>query len=255
MKLVKAHITAKNGYIEGGKVYVTNRYSLFSGVVGNRVINNRHVTNLTRSIAKHNMLEVRPIIVTKELKIIDGQHRLEAAKNNDVPIYFIIASEDLSLDDVHLLNQDQRSWLTLDYVKSYDELGKKEYQIFYQFIKDYNISVEGGLIFIFNNNSGNYYHMVKSGNLELTNEDLKNGIRRADLWVKVSAYFLNTSSKRVYIYRSINEIDRLELGEKLIEKLNYSNFKLEGKTSLREYMRQFEDVLNWKNRAEPVRLF
>ena len=61
-------------------VIETTDYDIFKGIVGNRKVEKKHVEMLTGAIDRNNLLNVRPIIVNEEMMVIDGQHRLEAAK-------------------------------------------------------------------------------------------------------------------------------------------------------------------------------
>ena len=61
------------------QIQETTDYKIFKGVVGNRVINSTNVANITKSIAKENLLAQNPILVEEEtMRVLDGQHRLES---------------------------------------------------------------------------------------------------------------------------------------------------------------------------------
>ena len=65
----------------------TSDYSIFKKFPGNRDINPLNLRKITNSIKMHNMLDLKPIIVTESMEVTDGQHRLEAAKVLGVPIF------------------------------------------------------------------------------------------------------------------------------------------------------------------------
>ena len=60
------------------------------------------------------------------MEVVDGQHRLKAAQELGVAIYYQII-EDAQLQEIQLLNAYARPWQTGDYLDSYVALGKKEY--------------------------------------------------------------------------------------------------------------------------------
>jgi len=111
----------------------TTDYGIFKDFTSNRELNTGHLKSLTEAIRKRNLLHVNPIIVTKEMKVIDGQHRLEAAKNLSAPIYYIEA--DLTRQDISKLNSHQKNWNMMDYLNFYQIEG---HQGFIDFVKFYN---------------------------------------------------------------------------------------------------------------------
>ncbi len=67
----------------------TKNYEMFTFREDNREkIDQSHVQRLVFSIEKRNLLELRPIIVNEKFEVIDGQHRLMAAKFLDVEIFY-----------------------------------------------------------------------------------------------------------------------------------------------------------------------
>lgn len=88
-------------------------YNIFKIIRGNRPIKASHVQDLMNSIRENNLLKARPILVNENLEVIDGQHRLEAAKILGVEIYYEII-EGLKINDVAIINSNQRNW-KLDY--------------------------------------------------------------------------------------------------------------------------------------------
>jgi len=71
--------------------YSTNEYSLFKKVKGNRKITERKVTSIIKSYEKGiNLFPYCPVLVNKEMYIIDGQHRFEACKRLKLLIYYVI---------------------------------------------------------------------------------------------------------------------------------------------------------------------
>lgn len=67
----------------------TNDYGLFKSIMANREIDDKHVKRLAKSIARKNLLYIRPLIVNEKMQIIDGQHRLAAAKEIKATVYYL----------------------------------------------------------------------------------------------------------------------------------------------------------------------
>jgi len=85
---------------EVNKVYKTNDLSIFNQIKGNRPPNPQHVRRLCDSIKTHGILQ-NPIIVNENMDIIDGQHRLLAAKESESSVYYIVV-DGYSLEEVQI---------------------------------------------------------------------------------------------------------------------------------------------------------
>ena len=99
------------------EVRSTKNYDLFKYLPENRAIHKSHVKKLEDSIRQQNLLSVNPIVLDKNMFILDGQHRLEACKNMDIPVFYTVLSEDCDHTSLFLLQQSklwtkQRCYLT-----------------------------------------------------------------------------------------------------------------------------------------------
>lgn len=112
------------------KLYSTTNYDLFNFIKGNRNINKQHLNTLVKEIQKENLLEFKPILVDKKYNIIDGQHRIRAAKQLGLPIYYLIRSE-CDISSIAAL-QTQLRWVTQDYIKLYSTGDRAEDYIMLQ---------------------------------------------------------------------------------------------------------------------------
>ena len=68
----------------------TKNYSKFVFSKENREIKPKTVMSLKESMKKFGFITGRPVLVTKEFVIIDGQHRYLVCKKNELLIYYII---------------------------------------------------------------------------------------------------------------------------------------------------------------------
>lgn len=118
----------------------TKQYDIFHFREDNRQkIDHGHVEKLKQSITARNLLNLRPIIVNEDMEIIDGQHRLMAAKDLGVDIYYEM-KEELKSNDIVLLNIS-KSWSMHDFLNYYSKNGNAEYQQLEKFIKEKGITL------------------------------------------------------------------------------------------------------------------
>jgi hypothetical protein len=104
----------------------TTNYQLFKKHESNRAIDETNLKKLRNSVQSRNLLEYRPILVDVNFRIIDGQHRLEIAKELQLPIYYQV-QEDLKDEDIILLNANQKNWGFDDYLNFFMNKGYEHY--------------------------------------------------------------------------------------------------------------------------------
>lgn len=115
----------------------TNDFELFKFRQDNRVISASHVKKLINSIKKQNLLSLSPIIVNSNFEVVDGQHRLEAARELNIDIYYLIDDE-FSSESMIILNTNQKKWTANDYLKYWVDHGNDHYIKFENTSKKHN---------------------------------------------------------------------------------------------------------------------
>jgi hypothetical protein len=124
------------------QIHSTCDLNIFKILEGNRNINLGHVERLVKSIQENGFLKM-PIIVNDDFEVIDGQHRLMAARKTNSMIYYI-KEKSYDLNTAIVLNRNSSNWSIADYIKSYCDLGFKDYitlQQFYEANKDFNLMI------------------------------------------------------------------------------------------------------------------
>jgi hypothetical protein len=106
-------------------VYKTDDLSIFKTIDGNRVPNLQHIKRLADSIKIYGM-KCNPILVNEKMQVIDGQHRLMAAKEVSSFVYYIILNG-YTLSEVHTLNLNQKNWTKKDFMEGYANMGIESY--------------------------------------------------------------------------------------------------------------------------------
>jgi hypothetical protein len=106
-------------------VYKTYDLSIFKQIDGNRVPNLQHVKRLSESVRVYGM-KCNPILVNENFEVIDGQHRLMAAKESKTFVYYVMING-YSLNEVHTLNLNQKNWTKKDFMDGYANMGIESY--------------------------------------------------------------------------------------------------------------------------------
>jgi hypothetical protein len=119
------------------RIYQTDNYELFSFYNGNRGVEQAHVKNLLESFNEH--YHPIPIVVTQDLKVLDGQHRLEASRQGGYPVTFIVSEEDVDpTQTIRQLNEFHKNFTLPKYMDLYVERGNLQYIEFQGLLEKYN---------------------------------------------------------------------------------------------------------------------
>ena len=103
--------------------YRTKDYNIFKFDSMNREIDERHVKRLVTSFEKKYV--EKPIIVNQNIVIMDGQHTFLALKQLGLEISYNI-HHGMTIDDVPVLNGNQKAWTFHHYLDFYAKKEKKE---------------------------------------------------------------------------------------------------------------------------------
>lgn len=108
------------------KIIETTDYNIFKKHPLNVPIDENHVNKIIESIKAGNALQYTPILIDGQYRVVDGQHRLEAAKALQVPIYYLI---DSSCTDERMadLNAASRTWTSEHWLHYHAAKGNENY--------------------------------------------------------------------------------------------------------------------------------
>ena len=229
------------------EVRVATDLTIFKQVEGNRPVNALHIDKLVRSIQDYGML-VSPILVNKTMLVVDGQHRLAAAKKANSYIYYIVV-EDYGIEQVHALNLTQKKWTNKDFLNSYVEMGLDDYILLKNFTKlndDFSLDVCTMLCSNKRDYSGPFNKLFRSGNWkigELTAANKLAGMLRA-----VGEYY-DGYNRRVFVSTMIMLINKDVFDfESFLTKLSRNPSLLTNCTNTSQYVSLIEDIYNYKRR-------
>lgn len=234
----------------------TYDYGKFKTVRGNRDVSRKHLDNLKKQIERENLLPWNPIVVNGNMEVIDGQHRLQAASELGLQVSYIV-SPDGDIRDVMSMNTNSMQWKAQNYVNSYADRGFAQYVMLNRFCVEKGLPISTAMELLGGVTGGLAYATLKNGTF-LSNQwdaagkvaDFITGLRP---FVKPHVF-----TQRAFI-RSARAFYLLEKpfpnGE-LVRKLEASGRTVEIEGSVKEYMRQYEDALNWKRQnANLIRLY
>lgn len=107
-------------------LHETRDYNVFKTYSGNRNINPRKVRALLKSFRERHYPV--PIIVDQEMRVLDGQHRLEASRVGLFPVTFLkLAADVVPTQVIRQLNADQHAYNLTDHLKLFADDGREHY--------------------------------------------------------------------------------------------------------------------------------
>lgn len=124
------------------KIEHTYEYAKFKLVGINRKVDVKHVITIAEAIALRNLLHLFPLIINSDWEVMDGQHRLsavihiQASKLLNLPVYYIM-DENITMDDISLLNSNKINWKNLDYVNYYAGKGVPAFKALQKFMTNH----------------------------------------------------------------------------------------------------------------------
>ena len=235
------------------EVLQTKNYEIFNKLQGNRAVNHANKERLKDSFKKNYVIS--PILVNENLQIIDGQHRLQAAKELGLPVYYII-SKGTGLKEVQVLNVNQKNWAIDDYVDGYIDMGKDNYRIYKTFRKQFNLPATQTIEILEGSSSSgskkdkvnfkNHVHNFKNGNLKIKN--LKESERVAKAISSCSPFYEGYKRKTfVAAMMGILKKDNFEIDTFLYKLSKYNNL-MQDCVNVTAYTELIEEIYNYRNR-------
>lgn len=119
-------------------IFETTKYRQFKVLKQNRMVYQTHVDRLKKDMEKSetNFSSISPLIVDKNFRVLDGQHRLQALKELGWPVFYMIAPNGKA-EDARNINVTHKQWRPLDYARSYSEAGNVNYVRYLQLYSEY----------------------------------------------------------------------------------------------------------------------
>jgi hypothetical protein len=237
------------------KVLSTTNYSRFKFMDGNRKVNNGRVRKLIRSIKRKNMLAQFPIVCMKNctgLYVMDGQHRLAAAKELKLEVYYIEA-KNVTIEDVASTNSAQARWTPKDFISSYATLGNPDYQTLQEFINEFGLpaSTSAALLGGQLGSAGNEADTLGISNGAFKVKDEAFARRVANSLVSLHNFSSFKDRGFVIAIARLMQTKQFHFA-RFTSKLEHQTTKLVKCATWIQYVEIIEDIYNWKTRADDM---
>lgn len=242
-----------NDVVATREVLMTNDYSMFKTMEGNREVDDHHVKQLQKLMLQNGNLTAEfPIIVGKDGVIIDGQHRFKALEGLGWDVGYMV-EENATIDTVRAINRGNRNWSWRDIAYSYANLGDENYKWFISFTDQYGLRLSPALMIlggVADRSRGQMAQAFRSGTLAIPDKAKAHDIAQQVIEIErlVQIYGNDFASALVTIMAA-PAYDQ----ERMMNKLRQQGELLPAKAKKSDYMRHLEDMYNFgfpeENRA------
>lgn len=215
----------------------TSDYSIFKYYGLNRKISTKHKNALIVSLSKINLLKYKPVIVDSNMYVVDGQHRIAAAQELKLEVYYVKLTPEISGEDAMVLfNQKQVEWKVVDFLKYHAGTKGGEYKELYEFLNEQNIPLA--------------YAREFFSKKSLTSKEIREGeiSFERDLKTEQIAEFINSAEVKAAkltsspFIRAIVQAHRI-YSTRQMQKIKKKLIYLEPKATTKQYMTAFEKLV------------
>lgn len=250
-------------------------YTKFKPIAGNRPIDKHHVARLVAAMERRNLLKYFPLLVNEDRQVIDGQHRLAAARELGLEVYYEVVPG-LVIEDVMSINTHSKSWTVYNFIDAWAKLDKPDYIELKAFIEEFGVSasIAGHLLTGITGNQGKVVRgalrqMSTAGSGSHVTERIRGGtfaINTPKLARKVATFVKQLEPYCDYAVRRHNSfISAIRLlcmmpdfdPERLLAKLRNNELTIGRRISEKYYLLQLEEIYNFnvKNDSNFVELY
>lgn len=219
----------------------TTDYGSFKYIVSNREISKGHVNKLVKSISKNNLLHLNPVIVNPNMEVIDGQHRIAAAEQLGLEVFYQV-DEKVSKKDLSDLNSVKKNWSTMDYVNywtiekaiGFDQLSK--------FLSVYPQLPPSTALMLLSADGSRDIVSLKEGVVDTSNMD--HGVKIAEI-ITQFAEIVNFAYDRNFIL-ALNKVVKTGLYDQSLmdRKLESQSRSLVKCATVKQYIELIEEIYN-----------
>lgn len=229
-------------------------YTRFKFIDCNRPINENNVAKIAESIRTCGYIKSHALIVNEQYHIFDGQHRFEACKMLNLPIYYVV-DPTLDINVLRNLNVNRQGWKTTDHLSLYcsDKYtgdNQSEYIRFRELAVEYSMFNLDGLTALF---AGRYYpggangQAFKNGKFTIQNEAKTRELLDYLLELRDSGFDLYNNRKFLSAMGKAHAHPDFDLN-RFATRFKTKSALMRGRTTQKEYMDGINEIYNFNLR-------
>lgn len=227
------------------QVHTTKDYFLFKSIDGNRNKNLLHINRIKKSMSHIYLFTV--IIVNEKYEIIDGQHRFDVIKELELPLHYIIC-KGYGLNEVHILNQNSKTWNADDYLTGYCDLGNVDYIKYREFKETYNIGHNECMTLLKGTTHKTSIDDFYSGQFKIKNYNA--ACKTMELILMIEPYY-SGYKRRSFIWTMLQLLKNKNfIFTEFLQKLKCQPTALVDCSGTNQYLSLIEEIYNYRRREK-----
>lgn len=225
------------------EVKTTRDYNKFKTIVGNREINLQHLNRLKESMKEEYLFS--PIIVNSKYEVIDGQHRLRAAKELGLHVNYIIC-DNYGNTEIHRYNSNLKNWNVADFTSGYIQQGNQDYIQYQKFVDIYGFGHYESMLLLSGQNNSGATKAFREGNFKVRSFEFACSLADS---IKAIGEYYEGYKRRSFVYAVLTLIreEKIEI-PKLLKKLRYLSKRMVDCTNTKEYQNLLMEIYTYKDR-------
>jgi hypothetical protein len=225
------------------QVHTTTDYHLFKSIDGNRNKNLLHINRLKKSMTENYLFTI--IVVNEKYEIIDGQHRFDVIEELKLPLHYVVC-DGYGLSEVHILNQNSKTWNMDDFLDGYCSLGYTDYLTYRKFKDDYKLGHHEALALLSGSVKSGKNVAFFEGALKI--KSLAEAKKNIDKVLLVSPYY-DGCKRRSFIYAMLGlfKNPKFDMTE-FLGKLKQQPTALMDLPTTTAYVELIEEIYNYRRR-------
>lgn len=233
------------------KLETTNNYAMFSRNQEQREIDTCHVKRLAESISLFGFLPSKPLQCYKKgqkLIVVDGHHRLEAAKLVKTSVFYVVES-DRSQNTMGPENLLVKKWQGMDFVRLYANRGIEEYKtLLYYHERGIPVNMAASMLINNGAGSGNANKALQNGNFKIKDTE---HIEKVDALIQEFGNKVPAVKSRPFI----SAISKCILWDgfdydMFVRRLRENHLLLEKTSNEEQMLTQIEAIYNYRSRQK-----
>lgn len=227
----------------------TTDYKQFKDLSYNREVDKAHVKRLVKSIREKNLLHLNPIIVSKDMEVIDGQHRLEAAKELKLPIHYIMSEDAFDGTEIQQLNSVSKNWSNADYLAYWTVRKAPGFNVLSKFVNQNPAIPFTSAMQLLSSSFDRDTAAFKNGHVDVSNLNYAEEIAEQLKDYRNRGYEIVYNSKFITALHKANEAEGYE-HSKMMRKLDMQPRSLVKCVNVKQTIMMLEEIYNYKEQTK-----
>lgn len=229
----------------------TINYFQFKNIESNRPVDQKHVNELIVKIQQKNLLHLFPIVVNSMMEIIDGQHRLAAAEQLKVYIYYQV-DDQISKSDIANMNAVSKNWSIYDYINYWTVEKAEGFDKLSTFMIDNPLMPPSTVLQLLGKSQKRDVTALKKGIIDVTNYDKAQNLANV---IREYHDFVPFAWERNFVLSVMNCFNNPEYDHEIMQrKLEFQKRRIVKCVTIKEYMEMWDEIYSYGSSKNRINL-